>query len=99
VQPPRQKGPVHDLFDVFIEIDNESLDSFTLIEIFSRDRIGLLYDISLVLYELGVSIISARINTESGLAQDVFSVQENGSKASADTVHELLKGLWKTLQE
>ena len=99
VQPSRQKGPVHDLFDVFIEIDNESLDALTLIEVFSQDRIGLLYDISRVLYELGVSIISARINTESGLAQDVFSVQEDGNKASAATVHELLKGLWKTLED
>jgi [protein-PII] uridylyltransferase len=99
IQPVLQKGNGHGLFDVFIEIDNESLESFTLIEIFSQDRIGLLHDISRVLYEQGVGIISARINTEAGLAQDVFSVQEKGGKASAVTVHELLKGLWKTLKD
>jgi [protein-PII] uridylyltransferase len=73
--------------------------SLSIIEIFSQDRIGLLYDISRVLYDGGVSIISARINTEAGLAQDVFTVQEDGKKISAITVHELLKGLWKTLKE
>jgi len=52
-----------------------------------------------VLYESGVNIISARINTEAGLAQDVFLVQEDGGKASAPTVHELMTGLWKTLKD
>jgi [protein-PII] uridylyltransferase len=99
VQPVQQKGAGHDLFDIFIEIDNESLDSMSIVEVFSQDRIGLLYDISRVLHDIGVNIISARINTEAGLAQDVFTVQENGGKASAVTVHELLKGLWKTLRD
>jgi [protein-PII] uridylyltransferase len=71
----------------------------SIVEVFSQDRIGLLYDISRVLHDIGVNIISARINTEAGLAQDVFTVQENGGKASAVTVHELLKGLWKTLRD
>jgi [protein-PII] uridylyltransferase len=98
-EPVRQTGAGHDLFGVFIDIDNESMVSLSVIEIFSQDRIGLLYDISRVLYESGVNIISARINTEAGLAQDVFLVQENGEKASAVAVHELMTGLWKTLKD
>ena len=97
--PAGQKPGGHDLYGVFIEIDNESMVRLTVIEIFSRDRIGLLYDISRVLYEMNVNIISALINTQAGLAQDVFFVQENGTKVSAGTVLELLKGLWKTLKE
>jgi [protein-PII] uridylyltransferase len=98
-EPAGQKAAGHDLYDVFIEIDNESMVRLSVIEIFSQDRIGLLYDISRVLYEMNVSIISALINTEAGLAQDVFFVQENGTKVSAVTVLELLKGLWKTLKD
>ena len=98
IEAVRQKTAVHDLYGVFIDIDNESMASLSIIEIFSPDRIGLLYDISQVLYASGVNIISARINTEAGLAQDVFMVQENEGKASAFTVHELLKGLWNTLK-
>ena len=98
-EPVRQTSAGHDLYGVFIDIDNESMVSLSVIEIFSQDRIGLLYDISRVLYESGVNIISARINTEAGLAQDVFLVQENGGKASAVAVHELMTGLWKTLKD
>lgn len=98
-EPVHQRSAAHDLYDVFIDVDNESMVSLSVIEIFSQDRIGLLYDISRVLYESGVSIISARINTEAGLAQDVFLVQENGGKVTAFTIHELLKGLWKTLKD
>jgi [protein-PII] uridylyltransferase len=97
--PVGQKAAGHDLYDVFIEIDNESMVRLSVIEIFSQDRIGLLYDISRVLYEMNVNIISALINTQAGLAQDVFFVQENGTKVSAVTTFELLKGLWKTLKE
>ena len=98
-EPVQQRSAAHDLFGVFIDIDNESMASLSIIEIFTQDRIGLLYDISQVLYGGGVNIISARINTEAGLAQDVFLVQENGNKLSAYTVLELLKGLWKTLKK
>jgi [protein-PII] uridylyltransferase len=98
-EPVRRTSAGHDLYGVFIDIDNESMVSLSVIEIFSQDRIGLLYDISRVFYESGVNIISARINTEAGLAQDVFLVQENGGKASAVTVHELMTGLWKTLKD
>jgi [protein-PII] uridylyltransferase len=98
IEPVRQKNSAHDLYGVFIDIDNESMASLSIIEIFSQDRIGLLYDIAQVLYAGGVNIISARINTEVGLAQDVFLVQENGGKVSAFTLHELMKGLWKTLK-
>ncbi|MDP2158139.1 MAG: [protein-PII] uridylyltransferase, partial [Nitrospirota bacterium] len=43
----------HGLFDAFVEIDNESSDLYTFVEIFSQDRIGLLYDISKMFYQKG----------------------------------------------
>ena len=85
-------------FDIFIELDNEAFEEYTVIEIFSPDRLGLLYDIANVLHCLGVDIISARINTESGLAQDIFYVQRGKEKIDYLKAREILCELWTTLK-
>jgi [protein-PII] uridylyltransferase len=87
------------LFDLFIELDNETSNTYTIIEIFAQDRFGLLYDISKVLYQQGINIISARIHTESGLAQDIFYVQENNAKIADMRIQELLSELWTLLKK
>lgn len=86
-------------YDIFIELDNEASDEFSIIEVFSPDRLGLLYDISHVLASQGISISSARINTESGLAQDIFSVQSGTRKLGAAESERLLSALWMTLRD
>ncbi|MBA4371638.1 MAG: [protein-PII] uridylyltransferase [Thermodesulfovibrio sp.] len=86
-------------YDIFIELDNETSDEVSIIEVFSPDRLGLLYDISLVLAKQGVSISSARINTESGLAQDIFSVRSGNGKLGAAGSERLLSALWMTLRD
>jgi [protein-PII] uridylyltransferase len=85
-------------FDIFIELDNEAFEEFTLLEIFSPDRLGLLYDIANVLHRLGADIISARINTEAGLAQDIFYVQRDKAKIEYRKAQEILSELWTTLK-
>jgi len=85
-------------FDVFIEIDNETSEENTILEFFSRDRQGLLHDVSNFLYESGLNIISAKINTESGAAQDIFYIQQAGGKVNGVKATELLTALWKILQ-
>ncbi|MEW6109279.1 MAG: [protein-PII] uridylyltransferase [Nitrospirota bacterium] len=87
------------LFDIFIELDNEASDDYSLIEIFSPDRIGLLYDISNVMYEKGLNIVNARINTEAGLAQDIFYVLSGKEKLNNIAAQELLSDLWTILKE
>ena len=84
-------------FDVFIELDNESSDEYSIIEIFSQDRLGMLYDISDVMYKKGIDIVSARINTEAGLAQDVFYIQSDKGKINNIRAQELLTELWTIL--
>jgi [protein-PII] uridylyltransferase len=84
-------------FDIFIELDNEGSEEFTLIEVFSPDRLGLLYDIADVMYRNGINIVSARINTEAGLAQDVFYIQSQGAKINFTTAEKLLSELWQML--
>jgi len=86
-------------YDIFIELDNEISDEFTVIEVFSPDRLGLLYDISRVLAGLGVSISLARINTESGLAHDIFSVTSEDRKIDHILAERLLSELWMTLRD
>jgi [protein-PII] uridylyltransferase len=88
----------HGLFDAFVETDNESSELYTLVEIFSQDRIGLLYDISKVFYQKGVGVVSARINTEAGLAQDIFSVRSGDNKLDYETSLEILRDLWNILK-
>lgn len=85
-------------YDIFIELDNETSDEFSIIEVFSPDRLGLLYDISHLLAGQSISISSARINTESGLAQDIFSVQAGNGKIGTDETERLLSALWMTLR-
>ena len=85
-------------FDIFIELDNETSDEFTLLEIFSPDRLGLLYDISSVMFKIGIDIVSARINTETGLAQDVFYIQSEKGKVGLKAAQQLLADLWLVLK-
>ncbi len=85
-------------FDIFIELDNEASEEFSLLEIFSPDRLGLLYDVSSVMFKLGIDIVSARINTETGLAQDVFYIQSEKDKIGLKTAQDLLADLWSVLK-
>jgi [protein-PII] uridylyltransferase len=95
----QRKEERNSIFDLFIELDNETSPVFTIIEIFTQDRLGLLYDISMVMYEKGVNIVSARIHTESGLAQDIFYVQTNNKKIADSMIQELLSELWTLLKK
>lgn len=57
-------------------IDNKASDSYTVIEINGRDRIGYLFDLSLVLVDLKLTISSAHIATYGESAITVFFVRD-----------------------
>ncbi len=82
----------------FIELDNETSGENSIVEFFARDRLGLLYDATSLMHALGIDIISARINTESGLAHDIFSLQKGGGKMQGEDVTGLLMTLWERLR-
>lgn len=64
-----------------VRIDNETSDSFTVIDIFAADRQGLLYRITRALAELGLGIFFSRIATKADQVVDVFYVKgEEGKK-------------------
>ena len=59
-----------------IRVDNRASDFFTLIEVFADDRIGLLYDITRTLFELGLDIRIAKIATKGDQVADIFYVRD-----------------------
>jgi len=59
-----------------VEIDNESSDDHTVIDIYTKDRIGLLYKITSTLTALGLSIYTAKVSTKVDQAVDVFYVKD-----------------------
>jgi [protein-PII] uridylyltransferase len=59
-----------------IDIDNESSDTATVIDVYTHDRVGLLYDITKTLTLLGLSIDYAKISTKVDQVADVFYVRE-----------------------
>ena len=59
-----------------IEVDNEVSDAFTVIDIHTQDRIGLLYTITSALSKLGLYIHIAKIATKGDAATDIFYVKD-----------------------
>ena len=52
-----------------------------MVDVFTQDRLGLLFEITHTLFELGLQIHLARISTNADQALDVFYVSdENGAK-------------------
>lgn len=69
-----------------IKIDNETSDFYTVLEIETEDRVGLLYTLSQTLAELHLDIAIAKISTEKGAALDTFYIgQEDNRKLLSPT--------------
>jgi [protein-PII] uridylyltransferase len=83
LEQARKKGrspAVADLeFPSRVSIENQSDPYFTLIEIQTPDRIGLLHDLLVCLSRNEIDIALARISTESGAAIDTFYVTDRRS--------------------
>jgi [protein-PII] uridylyltransferase len=63
-------------FSTEVNVDNKSASNYTVIEVITRDRAGLLFVLSLALQQLGLSIWFAKINTEGERVIDVFYVSD-----------------------
>lgn len=57
-----------------IEVDNHSSHAFTVIDIFTKDRRGLLFVIANSLFDLGLFVYSAKIATRLDQVVDIFYV-------------------------
>lgn len=66
-----------------VEINNSSSDFYTIIEVHAQDRIGLLYTITRVMFELDLDIHLAKVSTNVDKVIDVFYVWDTfGQKLS-----------------
>jgi [protein-PII] uridylyltransferase len=63
-----------------VRIDNKISDTYTVVDVICGDRVGLLYGLSRALADLGCDIHFAKVETNQGLATDVFYVTELGVK-------------------
>jgi [protein-PII] uridylyltransferase len=64
-----------------VQLDDRASPRHTVVEVFAKDRPGLLYRLARALHELGLSIALSKINTEGTRVADVFYVSElDGSK-------------------
>lgn len=81
----------------YVQTDNEVSDAYTVIDIHTHNRVGLLYDITSALSRLGLYIYVAKISTKGDKASDIFYVKDIfGQKVY---YKERLKELTRTLLE
>jgi len=66
-----------------VTVDNRTSEQFTVVDVFTQDRVGLLFTITHTLFRLGFPIHLARISTNADQALDVFYISDrNGEKVS-----------------
>lgn len=67
-----------------VQVDNETSDRYTIIDVFADDRLGLLYVITRAIFTLGLSVHAARISTRLDQVVDVFYVTDlSGAKVES----------------
>ena len=78
--PPWSVRPGPDV-PTHISVDNNASAKYTVVDVFTRDRAGLLHEIARTLHELDLSIAVSKVNTEGQSVADVFYVaDESGGK-------------------
>jgi [protein-PII] uridylyltransferase len=78
-----------------VQVDNDTSDRYTIIDVFADDRQGLLYVITRAIFDLGLSVHAARISTKLDQVVDVFYVTDrSGAKIDepqrCETARELI---------
>lgn len=74
-----------------VQFDDTASPNDTVLDIEAGDRTGLLYDIAAVLSEHGVSVLSARIDTDNLRVRDAFHVQKDGRPLTDQKLRETLR--------
>jgi [protein-PII] uridylyltransferase len=88
----------HELeFPTSIAIDNKAHPAYTLIQVQTPDRIGLLYELLSCLGRENVCIALSRISTQNGAAIDTFYVVDESTRTKVTESHRI-KTLQKHLQ-
>jgi [protein-PII] uridylyltransferase len=67
-----------------VEVDNESSDRYTILDVFAQDRPGLLAVMAQVLWKQGLSVHNARVSTRLDQAVDAFYVSDREGRKITD---------------
>ena len=67
-----------------VQVDNQASDNFTILEVFTEDRIGVLFTMAYALHQLGLSIHVAKISTNVDQVADIFYVTDETGKKIED---------------
>ncbi len=78
-----------------VTVDNRTSERFTVIDVFTQDRLGLLFTITHALSEMGLEIHLARISTNADQVLDVFYVSDPKGRKIADP--KMLRSIETTL--
>jgi [protein-PII] uridylyltransferase len=95
--PTIYKSIEGDRIPTVIEVDNDTSESRSVIDVQAEDRVGLLYDISRALSDLDLDLSLAKIVTEKGAAVDSFYATEQDGGKILDT--ERLKAVKTKLRQ
>ncbi|MCR4415730.1 MAG: HD domain-containing protein, partial [Thermoguttaceae bacterium] len=87
-QPGATQQPAAATAPTRVHIDNHTSDRYTIIDVVTFDRRGLLYAITRTLFELGYSVWRAKIGTYLDQVVDVFYVTDQ-SGAKVESAHHL----------
>jgi [protein-PII] uridylyltransferase len=81
----RETDATFTLLPTRIQFDNDTSETYTVLDIFTHDRMGLLYLITRTLSEMGISIAVAKVGTYLDQVVDVFYITgSNGKKIEDD---------------
>jgi len=83
-----------------VVVDNNSSDQYTIIEVYTTDRPGLLYAITRTMLDLRLQVFLAKISTRMDQVADIFYVltQEGTRVEDPDHVEEIKQALLFSLQ-
>jgi [protein-PII] uridylyltransferase len=78
--PPWSVRPGPDV-PTHISVDNNASSRYTIVDVFTRDRVGLLHEIARTLHQLDLTISLSKVNTEGQSVADVFYIADaDGNK-------------------
>lgn len=85
---------------VKVRVDNAASATHTVVDVFARDRVGLLHRITRTLHRLGLSVSVAQIATEAHRATDAFYLTDaDGAKVTGEAARALEATLAQELNE
>jgi [protein-PII] uridylyltransferase len=101
IRPSPYKEKITPKFPTVIEIDNDISDIYTVIDVYTHDRIGLLYSITNALFRMNIYIYISKISTKVDQVVDVFYVKDifGGKIYDENRIKRIKNELYRVIEE